>query len=83
MEQTIIFGNLIKQWREAHGLSLYAISKSEGIRIEALQRIEQGQGGIDKLLKYLDYIALHDRAFFDTLLSRWYADKTKERQTKR
>ena len=53
--------DVLKEWREAKGISKYAIAKYENIRIEVVTACEEGRASMGGLCMYLDFIAEKDR----------------------
>lgn len=57
-------GETLKGWRERKGLSLYRIAKLQNMRIDTLQRIENGEEvTTGALLQYINEVRNQDPEF--------------------
>ena len=64
-------GQVLKEWRESNGISLYSIAKYGATRVENIKKVEEGVANMLTLARYLDYINTKDDVFFDKVLSAW------------
>lgn len=62
---------VLKDWRNTNGISVYAIAKFENTRIENIQKVEEGVGNMVNLVRYLDFIRCKDRPYLDKLMTIW------------
>ena len=62
---------VLKDWRNTNGISVYAIAKFENTRIENIQKVEGGVGNMVNLVRYLDFIRCKDRPYLDKLMTIW------------
>lgn len=62
---------VLKDWRNTNGISIYAIAKFENTRIENIQKVEEGVGNMVNLVRYLDFIRCKDRPYLDKLMTIW------------
>lgn len=62
---------VLKNWRNTNGISVYAIAKFENTRIENIQKVEEGVGNMVNLVRYLDFIRCKDRPYLDKLMTIW------------
>lgn len=64
-------GETLKGWRERKGLSLYRIAKLQNMRIDTLQRIENGEEvTTGALLQYIDEVRHQDPEF--DIIKAWH-----------
>lgn len=62
---------VLKDWRNTNGISVYAIAKFENTRIENIQKVEEGVGNMVNLVRYLDFVRCKDRPYLDKLMTIW------------
>lgn len=68
---SVNMGETLKKWREEKGLSLYRIAKMQNMRIDTLQRIENGEEvTTGSLLQYIEEVRKQDPEF--DIIKAWY-----------
>lgn len=73
-------GETLKGWRERKGLSLYRIAKLQNMRIDTLQRIENGEEvTTGALLQYIDEVRHQDPEF--DIIKAWHQQMGFEKKT--
>lgn len=63
--------NVLRTWRESHGFSIYEVAKYENVRFENIKNIENGNGTMANLLRYLDFIGWKDKEYLNSILTDW------------
>lgn len=71
--QSLELGKVLKEWRAAKSITLYAIAKFENTRIENMQKVEEGVASMASLCRYIDYIRCNEgRPYLNQLIDKWY-----------